>query len=322
MSTRHTSVRLTNARCRIGRVMTAATCLMFLAMFSAWTGQAIAAEPDPRADRQPDGAAGRPGLRLVQQSPNCADFDVIPAGWQQPAFRLLLPEQISAEGSQPLNVGGTHCIAGEWHATPAGIAGVYRVGEALEVSVELEGRESVVDIRMTIRNLTDDVLRNVRVFFCSGVDHLPGTPGWSNRMFIPPDVPLDRSAQGRYWFEQLTPRRLRALRPQGWTTMHPSPEAPSRDPGPVYNFAPSVTDDTVACAVQSLDGAWLLYQAWDRPGQHATPCRGNACMHLHPLAAESIEPGATAVLRGRSGLFQGDWDSLRDAIGALWKADR
>jgi len=39
-------------------------------------------------------------------------------------------------------------------------------------------------------------------------------------------------------------------------------------------------------------------------------------MHLHPLVAERLEPGATATIRGKAGLFQGDWEGLRKLVKA------
>jgi hypothetical protein len=252
--------------------------------------------------------------RLVQPTPDCSDFDVIPVGWEHPAFRLLLPEHISAEGPKKIGFAGTHTISGRWGPRRAGLRGSFRTGEVFEITVDLMEDGNSVNIEIATRNLTAETLRQVRMIVCSSVNHLPGNPNWSNRLFIPPEIPEDRHLQGLSWYEHVTPQRLRALRPSGWITTHPSPHDP--DPGrvPRYNFVPSATADTKAYAVQSVDGEWLFYQTWDRPSRHASPCHGNACMHLHPLVAEHLEPGATAVIRGRAGLFRDDWEALRTMI--------
>jgi len=273
--------------------------------FAVWSCPAttISAEPTSK-------------LRLVQPYPNCSDFDVVPVGWNKPAFRLLLPEQVSAEGPKKIEHGGTHGTVGKWQTTNEGLHGVFRIGEAFEITVDLAGRDKTVDIQMAVRNLTPETLGQVRVLICSPVNHLPGKPDWSNRLFIPQDIPEDRDAQGRYWYQHVAPQRLRALRPQGWIVTHPSPDNPDPDGVPKYNFLVSTTSDTAAYAVQSLDGKWLFYQTWDKPSRYATPCPGNACMHLHPLVAERLEPGATATIRGKAGLFQGDWEGLRKLVKA------
>ena len=253
-------------------------------------------------------------MALRQPSPGCSDFDVVLAGQDRPAFRLLLPEHITAMGSKKIEECLIHTVVGRWQPAEGGLHGVFRAGKSFEIAVDLRPRETAVDIELAVRNLTGESLRQVRMNVCASVNHLPGSPDWSNRRFIAAEVPEDRAAQGRWWYQQGTPSRLRALRPGGWVVMHPSPDRPDADRVPLYSFVPSATADTIACAVQSLDGKWLFYQAWDHPSQHATPCPGNACMHLLPLLAERLEAGATARIRGRVGMFSGEWDALRRAI--------
>ena len=250
--------------------------------------------------------------RLRQSSPGCSDISVIPAGWENPAYRLLLPEHIFSETG--ISFGGVHTILGRWNKVPGGILGKYSVGETFEISVDIKGLDTYVDIEVSIENLAPEDLTDVRMVICSSVNHLPGNPDWSNRLFIPDEVSEDRDAQGRYWYQHLTPDRLMALDPSGWFGTHPYPENPDPDLVPRYSFVESTTDDTLAYAVQSLDGKWIFYQAWDRPSRHATPCPGNACMHLHPLVSSRMGPGENGVVRGRCGMFQGDWEELYNFI--------
>ena len=76
----------------------------------------------------------------------------------------------------------------------------------------------------------------------------------------------------------------------------------------LYSFRPSSEDNATACAAQSEDGRFLFFQAWNTKCNYCTPCPGNACMHLHALIAERIEPGASASIKGRIGIFRGTRD--------------
>ncbi len=268
----------------------------------------LAARPALSADAAPK-------LKLVQQAPNCSDADVTPAGWKTPAFRLVLPEFIFVE-SPKLKYSGTHMIPGRWEKIADGLRGTYRVGQAFEATVEITGKDKTVDMTMGLRNLTTDPMKNVSMLVCSSVNHLPGNPSWANPLFMPATMPLDRDLQGRYWYQHVTPQGLRALGPKGWVATHPHPDNPDPDGVPQYNFLPSRTADWTAYAAQSLDGKCLLFQSWDRPSGYEIPCPGNACMHLRPLVAERLEPGATATIHGRAGLFEGNWRSLRKMLEA------
>lgn len=259
-------------------------------------------------------------LRMLQQTPDCSDVDVVPAGWKRPAFRLLLPEHVWLDEGSKRHDFGAHCTVGRWEKSEGELSGVYRLADKVEITVKLSGRDNTVDIQMGFRNLTSELFRQVRIDICASVNHLPGKPDWSNGLFFPKDVPENREIQGRYWFQHVTPRRERALRPDGWIVTHRSPDNPDPDQFPSeMNFQASKTADTIAYAAQSRDGKWLYFQTWDRPCQHTAPFPGNACMHLYPLVAERLEPGATVEIHGRAGLFHGDWDGLRKDI-QQWQA--
>jgi hypothetical protein len=228
---------------------------------------------------------------------------------------LLLPEHIQSDSG--LSFGGVHTLKGFWRDRSGGLLGTYRVGETFEIEVDIEGYDQYIGVKISVENLTQGNLTGIRVLICSSVNHLPGSPDWSNRLFIPAEVPLDRDAQGRFWYQHLTPGRLMALRPGGWMVTHPSPGNPDPDLVPRYSFVPSITGDTIAYGAQSLDGKSLLFQSWNHPGEHETPCPGNACMHLDVPVSECLEPGEKAGIEGLCGLYSGTWTGLRSFIGKL-----
>ncbi len=254
----------------------------------------------------------RPSPRLIQQTPACSDFDFVPAGWTKPAFRVLLPEHITADGQKPLQF--VHTKRGQWRTSANELLGAFDVGKSYELIVRAKVHDNDVQIELTFRNLTQETLRNVRMLVCSATNHQPGTPAWSNPMFIPAEMKDDRDLQGRHWYRHVAPGRLFALRPQGWVATHPSPADPDPDKVPKYSFTPSPTADAIACAVESADGRWQFYQAWDKPSRYETPCPGNACMHLQPLVAEQLAPGSSVTLRGEVGLFAGNREELRKML--------
>ena len=250
-------------------------------------------------------------MTLNQQTLDCADFDVTLEGESTPAFRVLLPEFIRGNGVSYGDL--THIIPGVWTATPRGVRGAYRVGDELGVEVSIDCGRREVNIDLTVTNRSPRTLTDLWVDVCTAANNLPGKPDWSNETFLP-GQPLDRAIQGRYWYEVVAPRRLFAITPSGRTAMHPHPNDP--DPGAValYSFVPSAAADARACVVTSADGVSHLYQAWNTPCRWCTPCPGNACMHLHPLLAETLAPGASARLRGIVGIHRGDGASLARAV--------
>lgn len=250
-------------------------------------------------------------MNLIQQSAGCSDFDVVFSGDDSPAFRVLLPEKITADGIGPLTA--VHMIPGEWRHGDSGSNGTFAVAHALHVSVGLQKGEREVNIDLGVRNLLDHALSNMWVQICANINHLPGEPGWCNRLFIP-DAPLDRLTQGRVWFEQVTPHGLFALTAEGWVGMHPSPDSPDADRVDLYSFVRSERPDAFACAARSPDGKRLFFQAWSSPCYYATPCPGNACMHLHPLIAKTLPPGAEGRARGLVGIHEGSCDALAEKL--------
>ena len=249
-------------------------------------------------------------MKLIQQTENCADFDVVLDGETSPAFRILLPEQIDTATQSH---GGTHTVPGVWQERPDGSDGRFSIQDAWEVGLSLDTGGSEVRVDLTITNTGREEAKDVRLAMCASLNHLPGEPDWCNERFLP-GLPLDRAVQGRYWFEHASPGRLHALTQHGWVEMHPCPNRPDADRVPVYSFVPSETADAWACAVEAMDGGIHFYQAWSTPCRYCTPCPGNACMHLDPFVADALRPSEPASLRGLVGMHEGGRESLAEKI--------
>ena len=73
---------------------------------------------------EPDGSAS-----LIQQTPSCSDFDVTIPREKTPAFRVLLPENITWDEDEDL--AGLHTLPGHWVATPEKVSGVFLCGSEL-----------------------------------------------------------------------------------------------------------------------------------------------------------------------------------------------
>ena len=192
---------------------------------------------------------------LVQQTPDCSDFDVVPDGWAAPAFRILLPEWIHAEGIDYRSQ--FHTIPGRWDRTPDLASGSFRVGDLHGICVSVAGRGASIEIGLRIENIAGTPFRDPYANICLSLNHLPGVPDWSNDRLLG-GVELERSVQGRYWFERVAPRRLAALTAAGWRPMHPHPDDPDADAVPLYSFVPSERSEARACAVETADGGTLV----------------------------------------------------------------
>ncbi len=258
-------------------------------------------------------------MRIIQQTPKCFDFDVILRGEDSPAFRILLPEIINAVGMDRL--AGTHMIPGTWSDEKDAMKGTVELGGRIRLDVEIKKGETEMFAKLKLTNLLDHDLSDVYLDVCTSVNHLPGAPGWCNRRFMG-DLPLDRDVQGRTWFEKITPHSLFALTDKGWVPMHPNPDKPDADIVPKYSFVSSKTDNAVACAVQSPDGKTWFFQAWNTPCRYMTPCPGNACMHLEPLAARKLPAGKSAEISVVAGMFNGTREALADRISRFRKDGR
>ena len=252
-------------------------------------------------------------MAVTQQTVDCSDFDVTLPGEGSPAFRVLVPERVIADGYEAAPL---HTIRGTWERNFGLVGGRFIHEHTLEITVLLMPGERDLRISLTIMNIGETPLDRLRADICSAVNHLPGEPGWANAEFMP-DTPLDRNAQGAYWYETVTPKGMTILTTGGdWHSIHPHPDRPSAASVPPYGFEISHEPVATACAVHPHgdESSWF-FQAWDHPGHTCTPFPGNACMHLHPVIADRLEPGASATVHGVTGLFSGSRDALARHIG-------
>ena len=251
---------------------------------------------------------------LQSESPDGTDLDVVLPGESTPAFRVLLPESIQCvlmPDELSLEIGGLHRLRGAWEKTEHKTIGTMTKPDLLELSLELEHGDMGIGVRMGVRNLSPWTLTNVEADVCANINHLPGTPDWSNRRFIPKSIPLVRREQAKYWFENVTPNGLKAFTGQRWENMHLFEDHADVDLLPPYFFIDKPLRPTYICAAPSVDGKLLFYQAWKVPCRPQAPFPGNACMHLHPRIADAIKPGTTAYIEGHIGLFEGNLEDLQ-----------
>ena len=54
-------------------------------------------------------------MKFLQQTPDCSDLDVVPDGQDAPAFRILLPEHLSASNC---DLGAEYGVPGVLHTVP------------------------------------------------------------------------------------------------------------------------------------------------------------------------------------------------------------
>jgi len=177
--------------------------------------------------------------------------------------------------------------------------------------IKLRHTDILIDLSLT--NIGNHDISNIWTDVCTSVNHLLGEPSWSNEEFMG-NMPLDRTIQGRFWYEKLAPLHLFAITPRNWVNMHLNPDNPNADLVPLYNFAPSEKAEAIGCAVESLDGDTFCFQAWSSLSRYCTPSPGNACMHLRPFIAESLSPDETAKIRGLIGIHFGNRLDLKTEI--------
>lgn len=249
--------------------------------------------------------------KLIFDYGNHFDVDVVLPGDISPACRLLL-EHIHVDGMRDIN--GIHTRAATWKQSGDELEGSLSLGQGVECTLRLKPTADGVSIRVSLKNTSKDTCRDVRLNICANLCRLPRTHKveWSNRDFIPESVPLDRTQHGKHWYCVVTPKKLRAWTPgKGWIFMHTQPDNPDQNPKNLYSHVVSKTDDSLGCAVMSVDGKKLFYQVWKAGhSQHQSPFAGNACMHLRPQIAEELAPGMTATIEGTAGIFEGTWEQM------------
>lgn len=250
-------------------------------------------------------------MKIYQQTKDCSDFDIVIDKEEKPSFRVLLPEWIKADGIK--FEGLCHTIPGEWQHQENLVKGNYNVTDQLRVDVDIKLRHTDILVDLSLTNTGNHNVDNIWLDVCTSVNHLPGEPLWGNEVFMG-NMPLDRTIQGRFWYEQLAPHHLFAITPESWVNMHPNPDNPDADLVPLYNFAPSEKAEAIGCAVESLNGDTFCFQAWSNLSRYCTPSPGNACMHLRPFMVKLLNPDKTARIRGLIGIHFGNRLDLKTKI--------
>lgn len=261
-------------------------------------------------------------LELIED--NHFDVEVLLPGDGSPACRLLLPEFIYAKELKTINK--VHTYSASWKKSGDELQGIISLDQGVGCSLWLKPSKEGVLIKISIKNNSPKTLRNVQVNICAGVNHLPNVRGadWCNRDFMPDSVPLDRTAQGMYWYQVVTPERLKAWLPaKNWILMHPHTENPLPDSKDLYRHKVSQTNKSLGCAVMSANGEELFYQIWDTGhSRYQTPFAGNACMHLIPQVSKKLLPGETVTIEGMAGIFRGGWEELAVEFDKFIHADK
>lgn len=249
--------------------------------------------------------AADPGIRFKQEVPGSLDFDFVLPGGSSPACRLLAPETIAIASEEP---GGFRAIPrGTMHTIPGRLA---RVGETVAVEhtfakimstrTVLRPRGTYVEVELTVRNLSESTWRNLQAEFCLGLNRLPAKEPWANQTFFP-GVALDRNVQGALWFSRITLHRLKFYQGGRWLLLHPSPADPDPARRPAYNQPFRDLHPASIVALEPEPSQPQLFLLFDAPSAAREPFKGNACLHLIPMLAKTLEPGKSATVRGKAG---------------------
>jgi hypothetical protein len=281
---------------------------VLLAATVALVGVAGGASPSgSESGRPPKNATG--GVRFVHaEAETGTDVDVLaPDG--RPLFRILIPEAVTAESVGPTPF-LSHQTPGVWREVDGLQVGTVRSDPWVEIRLALKPLEQGLLVAFMVKNLSPQPMVGVGMDVCVGLSHLPSRhEPWINRDFLPADVPLDRNAAGRYWFERVAPHYLKAWVSGRWQLVHPRPDAPRADDFLPYGFT-YLEERASLMAVDSLDGTKRLFEAWDCPCRVRRPFWGNACLHLLPVLADRLEPGQEAFHRAEVAVTAQTWDQI------------
>ncbi len=92
-------------------------------------------------------------MELVQQNPECSDFDVVFDQSEGPSFRVILPETIKANEYE--EYGGTHGIPGKWNISSDGIEGSFKLNDDFEFSAAIAAGDGEIQIKLGVKNLLE-----------------------------------------------------------------------------------------------------------------------------------------------------------------------
>jgi hypothetical protein len=244
-------------------------------------------------------------ISFRQEVPGSLDFDFVLPGESSPACRLLAPETIAIASGVPggfraIPRGTMHTIPGRLVSEGEAVAVEHTFAKLMATRTVLRPRRTYVEVELTVRNLSESTWSDVRAEFCLGFNRLPAKSPWANQVFFP-GVPLDRDAQGALWFGKISPRRLKYYEGGRWLPLHPSPDDPDPARFPTYNLPFKDLRPASIVALEPQAGQPQIFLLFDAPAQAREPFKGNACLHLVPRLAQSLEPGSSATVRGKAG---------------------
>ena len=264
---------------------------------------------------QPDmKQADRNALDIRRPRPDRAYIHVYdrPGPAARPQFSMLLPEFIRTDAGDVVPV-DKRPVRSYLHMQPTRWedlgAGRWRMTQThagyVTYEVTLTPTPDAVYLDWRVRNDTQQVWKHLTGNFCTGAGWCPFTgPGaWYNPTFQPAPPPPKATdpaqaqretykAMVRCWTHELLRRQVSVHTPGGWRT-----------------YPDAVKDmDVGLVARRSLDGTTVLAQAWNvpAPASHGP----HLCVHLSPMIAAELAPGAWASARGATYLLKGTLDEL------------
>lgn len=274
-------------------------CLLILALFVRGIAGKIF---DSNANR----------ITILQNGDGSLDIDFALAGETTPSFRLLCPEHI---GTIDRNLGEEvgakyfHIAKGKSHWQKGVLVIEHIFPKAFDFQITIHPQISYIDLEVTVKNTGEKEWKDLTANFCAGLTRLPGKPPWANRKFFP-EMELGRYLHGKYWYSKITPQRLKCYTGKEWELLHPHPDNPDPSLVPQYPASLANAKSATIVALEPVGNQPQFFMMWERDGQACDPFPGNACMHLSPLIAHSVNPGETITIKGKVGFRGKDLNEL------------
>lgn len=252
-------------------------------------------------------------ITILQNGDGSLDIDFVLPGETIPSFRLLCPEHI---GTIDRNLGEEvgakyfHMAKGKSHSQDGVLVIEHSFPKVFDFQIKIIPQTSYVDLEVTVKNTGEKSWKDLTANFCAGLTRLPGNPPWANRKFFP-EMELDRYLHGKYWYSKITPQRLKCYSGNGWELLHPHSDNPDPSLVPQYPVSLANAKSTGIVALEPDGNQPQFFILWDKEGQACDPFPGNACMHLSPLIAHSVNPGESGTINGKIGFWG---KSLNDLV--------
>ena len=236
--------------------------------------------------------------------PDCADLTITLAGGRTPAFRMLLPEfvtaanmteAVDAEDLKPFRKAFLHTVAGHWHVEEDGAwVGVQTHPGIVEITTRVVPHSTDVELTVTLRSLAEKPLNDLRGDYCLGING--GGGNWANHGFLP-ESKLDRTEDGTYWHRNVAQKGAFVHTGGKWIRLFNR----QGEPGPA---------EAGIIAMNNEAGTAAAFMMWKAPVPTPWINDASACMHLRPQFSPSLRPGESATLRGRMGVTGGGLDDV------------